>query len=168
MRGITRSFLAGFVGLTGMLVAGSASALVIDQCASNGLGFTCDLYESNAGTVTDLPNDVLGGYVVITSDVLNPSNVSAWRDVVRFLPIGIASTIDLLNSAALFPTFAAVSAVPNAFLGVDLPITTYTVTNNIYNFHLDGDDGTPVPEPASLALLGAGLLGYAFMRRRRA
>ena len=47
-------------------------------------------------------------------------------------------------------------------------IASTTATNAVVGVHTaDGDSGSPVPEPISLVLLGSGLVGLAFIGRKK-
>lgn len=63
----------------------------------------------------------------------------------------------VFNSIMLADTSAGKNAATSAYDGFD--ITELRVTS---------DSATPVPEPAALALFGAGLLGLGLVRRRKA
>ncbi len=62
----------------------------------------------------------------------------------------------------LQPTFTTGNWSLNNFPGITVPL------NGLSNIYLFGSPGTHVPEPASLALVGLGLLGLAAAGRRKA
>ena len=187
------------------LACGVAHADPLTSCVLNttaGGGITCNVYQvksdfthSQISDAFELPTFVTSGYLVITQDVANESDMSKWIDVVSFIDNGAGrnSSIQLFSigcnglnpSYSCFPNYLTVtSAATHAFMYSTGSLTfspkVYVASFNIYyiyDFPVEtpllppsggGTGELQLPEPASLLLLGSGLLVIAGRFARKA
>lgn len=159
------------LGVLSMASSSKATPIPVSGCSGTAAAFTCDFYETDLGDMSNkvtLPAPVTAGYVVL-KDAAAPANsvVSNWSDVLWFINggNGLATMAQLLSDPSTFPTYAAVTAVPNAFvLEVDNSAgpstTTYAAGPLVYNIHsIEESTSTATPETGTLSLLASGLIG---------
>lgn len=128
-------------------------------------------YNSFAGIYSTSPaNQVFGGNLLNTPNAVNPTNVvgtTTYSEVPNGpQPNGVFLTTAVFgfNSVPL-PQYGPSPALPSAtFNGITYDSVNHIVTTNIAGA---GIDKPPVPEPASLALMLAGLGVIAAVAKRR-
>ena len=150
--------------------------------AGTDLGNTNSVTITNGGAVTVSTPDPysLSGLVTLgeAGTLQNLTSLSAFTPIMNYLTLSSGVTIDLLSLM-----INGRSGGPPGFLNMSgagvlhapgfdptsgiLSLTGTTTDNLTFSFAVEASNSNPVPEPVSLTLLGAGLLGIAFVSRRR-
>jgi hypothetical protein len=174
---VTYSFTATSTGQVDAYFVGDGGAAYDETLGMfiNGVlsstGFGLDNHASAVGQEFDLGNVVAGDKLVFAVSVNNPplSPPYIYSNPALNGPYDGGKGVNHIYSTA-YTADPAIGSIPDGtYVGFeDLPASfaDFNYTDEQYVF-TDVSTVKPVPEPASMALLGAGLVGIAALRRRK-